>query len=45
MQPFLVLHLDIVPEVVHSVEDALRFFAAPESLEGYKPSTAKVGHR
>ncbi|CAM6116974.1 unnamed protein product [Calypogeia fissa] len=43
VQPFLVLHLDIVPEVVHSVEDALRFFAAPESLEGYKPSTAKVG--
>lgn len=42
VQPFMVLHLDIVPEFVHSVEDALRMFAAPESLEGYKPATAKV---
>ncbi|KAG6557232.1 hypothetical protein Mapa_001159 [Marchantia paleacea] len=43
VQPFLVLHLDIVPEFVHSVEDALRMFAAPEFVEGYKPATAKVG--
>ncbi|KAL2634302.1 hypothetical protein R1flu_005781 [Riccia fluitans] len=43
VQPFLLLQLDIVPEFVHSVEDALRMFAAPESLEGYKPATGKVG--
>ncbi|KAJ7535792.1 hypothetical protein O6H91_12G046100 [Diphasiastrum complanatum] len=41
VQPFLLLHLEIVPEAVHSVEDALKLFAAPESLEGYK-STGKA---
>ncbi len=43
MQPFLVMHLDILPDAIHSVEDALKFFAAPESLEGYKPTSGKVG--
>lgn len=42
MQPFLVLHLDILPEPVQSLEDALKFFAAPESLEGYKAASSKV---
>jgi len=37
-----VLHLDILPEAVQSLEDALKFFAAPESLEGYKAASSKV---
>ncbi|KAH8959219.1 hypothetical protein BDL97_06G067900 [Sphagnum fallax] len=41
VQPFLVMHLDILPDAIHSVEDALKFFAAPESLEGYKPTSGK----
>ncbi|KAG0575874.1 hypothetical protein KC19_5G036500 [Ceratodon purpureus] len=42
VQPFLVLHLDILPEAVQSLEDALKFFAAPESLEGYKAASSKA---
>ena len=38
------LHLDILPEAVQSLEDALKFFAAPESLEGYKAASSKVIH-
>lgn len=41
VQPFLVLHLDILSEAVQSLEDALKFFAAPESLEGYKAPSSK----
>eukprot|EP00271_Cylindrocystis_brebissonii_P020783 TRINITY_DN704_c0_g5_i1.p1 TRINITY_DN704_c0_g5~~TRINITY_DN704_c0_g5_i1.p1 ORF type:complete len:1137 (+),score=257.14 TRINITY_DN704_c0_g5_i1:236-3646(+) len=40
VQPFLLLQLDIAPESVHSLEDALSLFAAPESLDGYKASGA-----
>ncbi|XWS56808.1 hypothetical protein CRYUN_Cryun09bG0117500 [Craigia yunnanensis] len=40
VQPFLLLHLDIHPEAVHTVEDALHLFSAPEYLEGYCASTA-----
>ncbi|CAK9315132.1 unnamed protein product [Citrullus colocynthis] len=40
VQPFLSLHLDIYPEVVRTIEDALRLFSAPETLEGYRPSAA-----
>ncbi|XVE69524.1 hypothetical protein DITRI_Ditri09bG0159000 [Diplodiscus trichospermus] len=40
VQPFLLLHLDIHPEAVHTIEDALHLFSAPENLEGYHASTA-----
>eukprot|EP00262_Sarcandra_glabra_P007884 TRINITY_DN20993_c0_g1_i1.p1 TRINITY_DN20993_c0_g1~~TRINITY_DN20993_c0_g1_i1.p1 ORF type:complete len:562 (-),score=104.12 TRINITY_DN20993_c0_g1_i1:331-2016(-) len=43
VQPFLLLHLDIFPEAVHTIEDALHLFSAPETLEGYKTSTGKAG--
>ncbi|KAF5469789.1 hypothetical protein F2P56_010349 [Juglans regia] len=39
VQPFLLLHLDIHPEAVRTIEDALCLFSAPESLEGYRTST------
>ncbi|PHU03112.1 Ubiquitin carboxyl-terminal hydrolase 24 [Capsicum chinense] len=40
VQPFLLLHLNIYPEPICSIEDALRMFSAPEALEGYRASTA-----
>ena len=43
VQPFLLLHLDILPEAVNTVEDALHLFASPESLEGYRISAGKAG--
>uniref|UniRef100_A0A0C9RYR1 Ubiquitin carboxyl-terminal hydrolase n=1 Tax=Wollemia nobilis TaxID=56998 RepID=A0A0C9RYR1_9CONI len=41
IQPFMLIQLDIFPEAVKSVEDALRLYVSPESLEGYKISTGK----
>ncbi|CAO2834583.1 unnamed protein product [Amaranthus hypochondriacus] len=38
VQPYLLLHLDIFPEAVHTIEEALRLFCAPETLEGYRTS-------
>ena len=35
--------MDILPEVVHTIDDALNFFSSPESLEGYRISARKVG--
>uniref|UniRef100_A0A1J3HPB2 Ubiquitin carboxyl-terminal hydrolase n=1 Tax=Noccaea caerulescens TaxID=107243 RepID=A0A1J3HPB2_NOCCA len=44
VQPYLLLHLDIHPEAVRTIEDALRLFSAPEDLEGYRASvTGKAG--
>ncbi|KAM7502497.1 hypothetical protein LguiB_001401 [Lonicera macranthoides] len=40
IQPFLLLHLNICPEQVCTIEDALRMFSAPETLEGYRASAA-----
>ena len=43
VQPYLLLHLDIYPEAVRTIEDALHLFSVPESLEGYRASaTGKV---
>ncbi|ONK63490.1 uncharacterized protein A4U43_C07F15690 [Asparagus officinalis] len=43
VQPFLLLHLDILPDAVHTIEDALHLFSAPEALEGYRASAGKAG--
>ncbi|KAJ1692256.1 hypothetical protein LUZ63_008954 [Rhynchospora breviuscula] len=43
VQPFLLLHLDIFPDIIHTIEDALRFFSAPETLEGYRTASGKEG--
>ncbi|PIA46339.1 hypothetical protein AQUCO_01500100v1 [Aquilegia coerulea] len=40
VQPFLLLHLDIYPDAVRTIDDALRLFSAPETLEGYRASAA-----
>ena len=42
VQPFLLLHLDIFPDAVHTIKDALHLFSAPETLEGYRTSSGKV---
>ncbi|OAY64340.1 Ubiquitin carboxyl-terminal hydrolase 24, partial [Ananas comosus] len=42
VQPFLLLHLDIFPGAVQTIEDALHLFSAPENLEGYRTSPGKV---
>ncbi|KAF0907381.1 hypothetical protein E2562_015873 [Oryza meyeriana var. granulata] len=43
VQPFWLIHLDIFPDAVQKLDDALRLFAAPESLEGYRTAAGKVG--
>lgn len=43
VQPYLLLHLDIHPEAVGTIENALHLFCAAEDLEGYRASvTGKV---
>ncbi|CAE6167100.1 unnamed protein product [Arabidopsis arenosa] len=44
VQPYLLLHLDIHPDGVKGIEDALHLFSAQEDLEGYRASvTGKTG--
>ncbi|CAN6219812.1 unnamed protein product [Urochloa humidicola] len=43
VEPFLLLHLDIFPDAVQTLHDALHVFSAPESLEGYRTSSGKAG--
>ncbi|KAL8542181.1 hypothetical protein ACS0TY_003152 [Phlomoides rotata] len=44
VQPFLLLHLDISREDIRTIEDGLRLFSTPETLDEYRASTAgKVG--
>ncbi|TVT98016.1 hypothetical protein EJB05_10715 [Eragrostis curvula] len=43
VQPFLLLHLDIFPDHVQTLDDALRLFSTPESLEGYRTAAGKAG--
>ncbi|XP_078435987.1 ubiquitin-specific protease 24 isoform X2 [Wolffia australiana] len=43
VQPFLLLHLDIFSDNVRTIEDALRLFSAPETLEGYRTLSGKAG--
>eukprot|EP00897_Mesotaenium_endlicherianum_P000019 jgi/Mesen1/10017/ME000723S09372 len=45
VQPFLLLHLDILPEAVASVEQALQLLTAPETLDGYRARPGKVSLR
>ncbi|XP_048426234.1 ubiquitin carboxyl-terminal hydrolase 24 isoform X1 [Pyrus x bretschneideri] len=40
VQPYLLLHLDIYPDAVCTIEDALKLYSAPETLEGYRTSAA-----
>jgi len=42
VEPFLLLHLDIFPDAVQTLNDALHLFSAPESLEGYRTAAGKV---
>ena len=44
VQPYLLLQLDIYPDAVHTIEDALHLFSAPETVEGYRTTlTGKPG--
>ncbi|CAL0334281.1 unnamed protein product [Lupinus luteus] len=44
VQPCLLLHLDIHPDTVHTIEDAFHLFSTPETVEGYRTSlTGKAG--
>lgn len=40
VQPFLLLHLDIYPDAVRTIEDALHLLSVPEKLEDYRASAA-----
>ncbi|KAI9075384.1 hypothetical protein K1719_042634 [Acacia pycnantha] len=40
VQPYLLLHLDIYPDAVNTIEDALHLFSAPETLEGFRTSVS-----
>ncbi|KAL1552976.1 Ubiquitin carboxyl-terminal hydrolase 24 [Salvia divinorum] len=40
IQPFILLHLNICPESICTIDDALKLFSEPETLEGYRISAA-----
>lgn len=42
IQPFLLLHLNISPDPVFTIEHALHIFSAAETLEGYRAASRKV---
>lgn len=42
VQPFLLLHLDISHEGVATIEDALRLYSIPETLDEYRTTSGKV---
>ncbi|GJM96818.1 hypothetical protein PR202_ga13686 [Eleusine coracana subsp. coracana] len=44
VQPFL-LHLDIFPDGIQTLEHAFHIFSAPESLEGYRTAAGKNQRR
>lgn len=43
VQPFLLLHLDISNEGVKTIEDALRLYSIPETLDEYRTTSGKAG--
>ncbi|KAL7619177.1 ubiquitin carboxyl-terminal hydrolase 24 [Lactuca sativa] len=43
VQPFLLLHLDISHEGVATIEDALRLYSIPETLDEYRTTSGKAG--
>ena len=42
VRPFLVLHLDIRPSTVHTIEDSLQLYFGTEKIEGYKSSKIRM---
>lgn len=43
VQPFLLLHLDISHDAVATIEDALRLYSMPETLDEYRTASGKAG--
>ncbi|XP_076960582.1 ubiquitin carboxyl-terminal hydrolase 24-like [Bidens hawaiensis] len=43
VQPFLLLHLDISHDGVANIEDALRLYSMPETLDEYRTTSGKAG--
>lgn len=43
VQPFLLLHLDISYDAVATIEDALRLYSMPETLDEYRTTSGKAG--
>ncbi|XP_071690106.1 ubiquitin carboxyl-terminal hydrolase 24-like [Rutidosis leptorrhynchoides] len=43
VQPFLLLHLDISHDAVATIEDALRLYSMPETLDEYRTTSGKAG--
>ncbi|KAJ0622968.1 putative ubiquitinyl hydrolase 1 [Helianthus annuus] len=43
VQPFFLLHLDISHDGVANIEDALRLYSMPETLDEYRTTSGKAG--